>query len=98
MIRRYTSPEGGVIFDHPYNDGSGAGSGGRSDLPGVARGSADLPISRTMRIRGTRQNVSTDHLRQNVQPARRSDSASTAPLGLLDMASAAYRSTVPGPR
>jgi hypothetical protein len=26
----------------------------------------DLPISRTLRIRGTRQNVRTDHLRQNV--------------------------------
>jgi hypothetical protein len=27
----------------------------------------DLPISRTLRIRGTRQNVSTDHRRQNVE-------------------------------
>jgi hypothetical protein len=26
----------------------------------------ELPISRTLRIRGTRQNVRTDHLRQNV--------------------------------
>jgi hypothetical protein len=30
----------------------------------------DLPISRTLRIRGTRQNVSTDHRYQNVRPER----------------------------
>jgi hypothetical protein len=40
----------------------------------------DLPISRALRIRGTRQNVGTDHLRQNVGPSRRGDSARTAHL------------------
>ncbi len=35
----------------------------------------DLPISRTLRIRGTRQNASTDHLPQNVGPSRRGDGA-----------------------
>jgi hypothetical protein len=40
----------------------------------------DLPISRTLRIRGTRQNASTDHLPQNVEPSRRGDSARPAPM------------------
>jgi hypothetical protein len=39
---------------------------GRSGLEAAP----DLPISRTLRIRGTRQNASTDHLHQNVGPSR----------------------------
>ena len=37
-----------------------------------------------MRIRGTRQNVSTDHLRQNLEPSLRGDSARTAHLAPVD--------------
>jgi hypothetical protein len=55
--------------------------------------SADLPISRTLRIRGTRQNVSTDHPRQNVEPSCVETAHRTAPLRSSDMASATYRST-----
>ena len=36
-----------------------------------------LPISLPLRMRGTRQNASTDHLRQNVRPSRGGDSART---------------------
>jgi len=38
-----------------------------------------LQISRTLRIRGTRANASTEHLPQNVEPSRRGDSARSAP-------------------
>ena len=37
-------------------------------------------ISRTLQIRGKRQNVSTDHLRQNVEPSHRGESARSARL------------------
>src|SRR5918994_6989436 len=37
-----------------------------STLIAISYSRPDLPISRTLRIRGTRQNASTDHLRQNV--------------------------------
>jgi hypothetical protein len=47
---------------------SNATSGHHPDAP-------SLPISRTLRLRGTRQNVSTDHLRQNVGPSRHGDRA-----------------------
>jgi hypothetical protein len=40
----------------------------------------ELPISCTLRIRGMRQNASTDHLRQNVGPSRRGAKYRTAPL------------------
>ena len=40
----------------------------------------DLPISRTLRIRGTRQNVSTDHRRQNVELSHSGDCTRSAPL------------------
>jgi hypothetical protein len=57
------------VVDHPYKCRSGTAH------------TATLPsISRTLRIRGTRQSVSTDHLRQNVEPSHRVDSARSAPL------------------
>jgi len=57
-----------------------------------------MPILRTLGIRGTRQNVSTDHLRQNVEPSRRGDSARSAPLRWQDMLAPANRSTDLAPR
>jgi len=44
----------------------------------------DLPISRTLRLRGTRQNASTDRLRQNVRPSRRGGKHRTAPLSVIE--------------
>jgi hypothetical protein len=52
----------------------------------------DLPISRTLRIRGTRQNVSTDHRRRNVGPSRHGDSARSAHLRSVDRPSVTCQS------
>jgi hypothetical protein len=53
----------------------------------------DLPISRTLRIRGTRQNASTDHLRQNVERSRRGAEHRSAPLAPVTDPALTYRST-----
>jgi hypothetical protein len=48
-------------------------------------------ISRTRRIRGTRQNVSTDHPSQNVEPSRRGVCAQIYASGSCDRASEGAR-------
>jgi hypothetical protein len=54
----------------------------------------DLPISRTLRIRGTRQNASTDHLRQNVGAVAPWGRAPSGASALVRRAAGDDRSTV----
>jgi hypothetical protein len=99
---RHRTPNASVVG---RRDGIGAPndrSGGRIEDagPGAARPepharlrARSASISRTLQIRGTRQNVSTDHLRQNVQPSRHSDSARSAHLAPAGDRAAAHRTT-----
>ena len=68
-----------------------------STLIAISYSRPDLPISRTLRIRGTRQNASTDHLRQNVGAVASWGRAPSGASALVRRATGDDRSTARSP-